>query len=302
MNREKRKQRLELKPSLDKLEMRRMMSMAGGRARLVHELRSERLALGTQLADGDLDEYAQTLAQHPMMAANLGLGALSMSLRHHARYALGHGWGASLVSELMAHPRYAAAHHLMAAMTTPHSPSGASGTTTTQGALRRGHPRRRSITSPVLQDPQSVAVGGTLDVTLPNLGLGSIGPDVHHHAPAAAGQHDLQPRDRRARLRAGAGPGGRLGLLGRGLQRVARRARSCCRSPSPTPALVAPPRSPARSSTRTAIRWPACRSRSATSTAVTDSSGDFTLTGIAANPGPISAGRLGRHGARAGWT
>ena len=52
MNREKRKQRLELKPSLDKLEMRRMMSMGGARARLVHELAQERSRLAPSLPMG----------------------------------------------------------------------------------------------------------------------------------------------------------------------------------------------------------------------------------------------------------
>jgi hypothetical protein len=110
MNREKRKQLLQLKPYLDKLEMRRLMSLGGAKSRLAYELVQEKAVLKSQLIGGDLDAVAFSLAQHPGLAADLGLGALSQALREHAGFASRHGWGASLVKELTAHPRYAAAH------------------------------------------------------------------------------------------------------------------------------------------------------------------------------------------------
>ena len=190
MSRESRKQLLQLKPYLDKLETRRLMSLGGAKARFAHDVVQEKTALEVQLATGDLGAFALTLAQHPRMAADLGLGALSQALRQHEGYAERHGWGASLVSELTAHPRYTAAHHLMAALTTTPAPPAALVTppaqtvgTTTQSAS----PSAGSVTpsspgssapaapSPVTQDPLSVAVGGTLDVTLPGLGLGTSG-------------------------------------------------------------------------------------------------------------------------------
>jgi hypothetical protein len=118
----------------------------------------------------------------------LGLGALSQALRQHEGYASCHGWAASLVSELTAHPRYAAAHHLLAALTVPRSPSTGTEPTTTRTtvvtASQSGSPGGVTpgpavvgpvVPSPVIDDPLSVAVGGTLDITLPNLGLGTSG-------------------------------------------------------------------------------------------------------------------------------
>ena len=213
MNREKRKHRLQLKPHLDKLEMRRLMSVEGAKSRFAHGAVREQQALGAQLAGGDLDGFAMTLVQHPRMAENVGLGVLSQSLRKRAAFTALYGWEASLVSVLTAHPRYAAAHHLMAALTAPPdppanpvaSPPSPPVATTSQPASRAGNegvastsPSQAAVTtaspdgaggitsastvsanavgpSPVIQDPLSVAMGGTLDVTLPNLGLGTTG-------------------------------------------------------------------------------------------------------------------------------
>src|ERR1700678_4220528 len=100
MNRTKRKQVLELRPSLDKLESRRLMSVDVPGARFARELVREKSELASQLAGGDLSDFAQGLAAHPRVAADLGLGALSQSLRQHVGYAKRHGWEASLVREL----------------------------------------------------------------------------------------------------------------------------------------------------------------------------------------------------------
>ena len=98
--------------------------------------------------------------------------------------------GATLVSELSTHPGYAAAHHLAgltAPQTPPTSPAPPPTQTTAHDNLRLvtaggakafpEPPRTTALLSPppVLQDPLSVAVGGTLDVTLPSLGLGTTG-------------------------------------------------------------------------------------------------------------------------------
>ena len=123
MSRESRKQLLQLKPYLDKLETRRLMSLEAAKARFAHELAHEKTAMESQLAGGEIGDFALALAEHPRAAADLGLGALSQALRQHVGYAARHGWAASLVSELTSHPRYATAHHLMAAMNTPRSPA-----------------------------------------------------------------------------------------------------------------------------------------------------------------------------------
>ena len=195
MNRDKRRQNLQIRPYLDRLETRRLMSLGGAKARFAHEMVHERTALETQLAGGDLSAFALKLVQHPRIAADLGLGALSQALRQHVGYAERHGWGASLVSELTAHPRYAAAHRLTAALSPPKIPQAAPANppaqavgTTTQSALPSGggvtptspSPTPAAIVgpavpSPVVQDPLSIAVGGTLDVTLPSFGLGTSG-------------------------------------------------------------------------------------------------------------------------------
>ena len=77
MNRTERKQVLQLRPFLDKLESRRLMSVEVPGARFARELVHEKSELASQLAGGDLTDFAQGLAAHPRIAADLGLGALS---------------------------------------------------------------------------------------------------------------------------------------------------------------------------------------------------------------------------------
>lgn len=78
MNRTKHKQVLELRPFLDKLESRRLMSVQVPGARFARELVREKSELASQLAGGDLSDFAQGLAAHPRVAADRGLGALSL--------------------------------------------------------------------------------------------------------------------------------------------------------------------------------------------------------------------------------
>ena len=60
----------------------------------------------------------------------------------------------------------------------------------------------------MIQDPLSVAVGGTLDVTLPNLGLGTSGLTFTITPQPLPGEYELQSRNRRAHLRPAPGQAG----------------------------------------------------------------------------------------------
>ena len=57
------------------------MSVGDPKSRFGHDLAQENVVLKSQLAGGDLDAFALTLAQHPRMAADMGLGALTPALR-----------------------------------------------------------------------------------------------------------------------------------------------------------------------------------------------------------------------------
>ena len=81
----------------------------------------------------DLDAFASQLAEHPGLAAEQGLGALSLSLRRDAAYAAGHGWGGTLVMVLAEHPAYAARHHLTSLIAPPAASVGRSVDTPTVG-------------------------------------------------------------------------------------------------------------------------------------------------------------------------
>ena len=159
--------------------------------------------------DGGMDKVALQLAHHPWAAARLGLGDLSSALRGHTRYASLHGWGESLAMILRTHRHYAAAHHLkhLISITATHAPTPAptspavpisptsapvssaipitpapapvsptpAPVTPTPAPISPGNPTAPPVVT-TLDLPLSVAVGGTLDVTLPSLGLG--GPDL----------------------------------------------------------------------------------------------------------------------------
>ncbi len=234
------------------------------------------------------------------MAADLGLSALSVDLREHARFARVHGWGATLVSELTAHPRYAAAHRLFAMLAPqagssssnpPSSPTTESaGTVSNGGALSTpAQPADTSSSPPVtVQDPLSTTVGGTLDVMLPNVGLGSTGL-TYIITPQPLPANMLFNRQT-GELVFAPDPG-QVGnfnfsvIVSNG-------------SASGTVVVPITVTDPTLSSTEVSGQvvdengnpladMPVSIDGSSTTT---DSSGDFTLTGISADPGPISAG------------
>ena len=274
MNREKRKRRLRLKPEVVKLETRWLMSVGDRESQVARFAANATALLEGDAARGDLDAFARTLATRPKMAADLGLSALSVDLRQHARFARDHGWGATLVSELTAHPRYAAAHHLFA-MIAPQagspSPTPASspttqsaGSGTISGDDDGSTPTQSDDTSSsppvVVQDPLSTTVGGTLDVTLPNLGLDSTGLTFIITPQPLPANMTFNRQTGELVFAPDPGQVGDLRLLGCGLQRLGvghgRRADHRHRS-----RLCPPPRSRARSSTRAATPWPTCRFR-----------------------------------------
>ena len=304
MNRAKRKQRLQLKPYLDKLEMRRMMSVGGAGSRFARLAVQAQQSLEAQLADGDLNAFARTLAHRPMLAADMGLGVLSQSLRQDSGYAKRHGWGAALVSELTAHPGYAAAHHLTG-LTAPQAPPTSPATSPTQttaattqsGSQGGGGDDGTStppvttspvLASPVLNDPLSVAVGGTLDVTLPSLGLGTTGVTF-----------TITPQPLPANMSFNRGTGVLVFAPAPGQEGVLDFSVAISNgSQKGTIVLPITVTDPALSTTEVSgqvvdengnplANMPVTIDGSSTTT---NAAGDFTLTGIAANPGPISAG------------
>ena len=174
------------------------MAMPGARGRITRRLRWP--GLESLLAShADADAFARGLARHPRLAGDLGLGGLALALRQHAGYAARHGWGATLTHELDTHPRYAAAHHLTSfaapdpvgrpslPATLPPSASTAETSAAGRAAVPVAATPVGALAAPitpapppadppiVVQDPQTIAIGGTLDVTLPNLGLGDSG-------------------------------------------------------------------------------------------------------------------------------
>ena len=187
--RHRRPARPSLKAGVEPLESRQLMSRGG--ARLAYP------ALHAAALDArpDLDAFAYGLAARPGAAAGMGLGGLARALRHEARYAAAHGWGGALAMELAAHPAYAAAHHLTRLIAAPAAtvatvayagatpsapapaaaaaPAGASSQppTGTASAPAGGG----GASKPLLFDP-AVAVGQTLDVTVPAGGLS--GPNL----------------------------------------------------------------------------------------------------------------------------
>jgi hypothetical protein len=149
-----RRPRPELKLHVEPLEPRWLLSADARRPRPEQPAASLARALESLLESGaDADSFARNLVQHPRLANDLGLGGLSLALRQHAGYAARHGWGATLVYELDTHPRYAAAHHLTALLTTQTSAPGTTVATATSTApvatkrstrpprLRRAPPR-----------------------------------------------------------------------------------------------------------------------------------------------------------------
>ena len=129
-------------------------------------------ALERQYESSDDGSFAFFLVEHPRLATDAGLGGLAQVLRQNAGYAAERGWALALTRVLDAHPRYAAGHHLSA---TPPAPgkttSATAGATKAAGSSSAASPGAAAAATVTVRDPLSIAIGGTLDVTLPDLGL-----------------------------------------------------------------------------------------------------------------------------------
>ena len=77
MNREKRKQILQLKPFLDKLETRRLMSLGGAKARIDHEMVQATAALRLSSPPATWGRSRLDLVQHPGERGRPWAGRLS---------------------------------------------------------------------------------------------------------------------------------------------------------------------------------------------------------------------------------
>ena len=221
------------------------------------------------------------------------MDALSPALRQHAGYADRHGWGASLEPRA-GHPSP------VRRRPPPHGPHRrADGPDTRPGIdahrVRIGHdnepPRPRPSPLPpplVVQDPHSVAIGGTLDVTLPNLGLGGTGVT-----------YTITPQPLPANMTFNRGTGelafapapGQAGTFNFSVA-VSNGSRS---GTIVLPVTVTDPAVPSTEVSGQVVDengnpLAGMPVTIGTASAVTNPAGDFTLTGIPANPGPISAG------------
>jgi Bacterial Ig domain len=322
MNREQRKRRLQLKPHVDRLEMRRLMSQANAKSYVAQALAKQQAALESELAHGDLDLFADTLAHSPRLAARMGLGALGFMLRRSQKPAQRDGWGATLVRELAAHPRYAAAHDLTALIKPPaqpkinpiitqplstppsppiaqppqpvaqppqQSPPVAQPPQPPQPVAQPPQPVAPASSPPtVTQDPLSVAVGSTLDVTLPNLGIS--GTDV---------TFTITPQPLPANMTFNRGTGELV--FSPAPDQVGVSSFSVVVSNGTASGTIVVPvtvTAPPLPSTEVSGRvvdengnpLAGMPVSIGSATTVTDQAGDFTLTAIPANPGPISAG------------
>ncbi len=231
----------------------------------------------------DAGSFARSLFQHPGRAKAAGLEGLRHALREHAGYADRYGWGATLTHELDTHRRYAAAHHLTTFLATP-APAPSPGIPAPTSANQPA----RSSPAPVAQEPLTISVGGTLDVNLPNLGLGTsgltytitpqplpanmtfnrgTGEFVFLPAPGQTGTYDFSI--------AVNGPGG-PGTIN-------------------MPVTVTSPAVPSTEVSgqvvdETGRPLAGMPVSIGGATAITNPSGDFTLRGVSTSPGPISVG------------
>ena len=188
------------------LEPRQLLSLASDRSLVAAAARHAQTKAEAELsnvarADLDVNVFATQLVHHPLMAERKGLSALAAMMDQHAGYAARHGWGATLDLVLTQHPAYAARHDLTALMASPatSSPGATSSTVTTlatptaaatdpafttttsspavtssvSSASAGGSTVAPPITTPSSPSPVSVAaqsfsiaVGGVLDVTI----------------------------------------------------------------------------------------------------------------------------------------
>ncbi len=179
-------------PQFEPLEPRQLLSRG---VRHPGVLPVHAAAEATDAPRPDLDAFARDLVGHPGRAARHGLGGLVREMNRHAGFAARHGWGACLAMELRTHPAYAAAHHLTALVSPAHpAPSALPASPTRVPVPRTGAAAAPSVAAasgpaatppvttatdalagPVVSQTYLVAVGGTLDVTVPGGGLAGPG-------------------------------------------------------------------------------------------------------------------------------
>lgn len=300
-----RRSRSELKLFVERLESRRLLSADVRRPRPDRAAAPLARDLDSLLdARADAESFAQELVRHPGLAGEIGLGALAEALRQHDGYAARHGWAATLVHELETHPYYAAAHHLwrlvahaspapapIAPVVAPAAPAAGAGAASPTASPPPSDPPASAAPPAVpivAQDPQTVAVGGYLDVTLPSLGLGG-----------SALSYTITPQPLPANMTFNRGTGALVfapapGQAGTDDFTVAVSGASGSGTID-VPVTVTDPAVPSTEISGQVVDQDGQPlagmpvSIGAAST-VTDDQGDFTLTGIPASPGPLSAG------------
>ena len=301
------------------LEPRQLLSLASDRPLLAAAARHAHTRAelsNVARADLDVNVFATQLVHHPLMAERQGLGALAAMMDQHAGYAARHGWGATLDLVLTQHPAYAARHDLTALMASPATTTvttlatptaaatdPASTTTTSSPAVTNsvssasagGSTVAQPITTPSSPSPVSVAaqsfsvaVGGVLDATV-QPGLASGTGVAYTITPQPLPANMTFNRETGA-LAFAAAPGQA------GTYPFTITATNGSRAfVEPVTITVTQPQLAATEVSGQVVDEsgnPLAGMPVAigTATATTDAQGDFTLTGIGANPGPLSAG------------
>ena len=295
------------------LESRQLLSLASDRPLIAAAARHAQTRAelsNVARADLDVNVFATQLVHHPLMAERQGLGALAAMMDQHAGYAARHGWGATFDLVLSQHPAYAARHDLTALMatttvTTLATPTAAatdpaSTTTTSSPAVTDpvsttssgSSPVAPPITSPspvsVAAQSFSVAVGGVLDATV-QPGLASGTGVAYTITPQPLPANMTFNRETGA-LAFAAAPG-QAGsypftiTATNGSQAYVEPVNITVTQPQMAATEVSG--QVVDESGKPLAGMPVAIG---TATATTNAQGDFTLAGIGANPGPLSAG------------
>jgi len=253
----------------------------------------------------DLDAYAIQLVQNRHLASQLGLGDLAQALTRNAGYARQHGWGATLVTVLSRHPNYTAQHHLTSLLTPPASdpPAGSPSTSTVpaapalpndiftpspSSALTNDEASPANTITQIAADTETVAVGSSLDITVQPGGLTGAGL-----------AYIITPQPLPANMTFNRGTGelsfspapGQAGTysfsvkVSSGNQTIVQPIDITITQPQLATTEVSG--QVVDESGLPLANMPVSIDGA---TATTDAQGNFTLTGIAANPGPLSAG------------
>ena len=312
----RRRRQASRKLQLEILEPRQLLSLASDRPLLAAAARhAQTRAELSNMARADLDVFATQLVHHPLMAERQGLGALATMMDQHAGYAARHGWGATFDLVLSQHPAYAARHDLTALMATPSATTSTMTTLATPTAAATDPASTTTTSSPAVTDPVSttssgsspvappitspspvsvaaqsfsVAVGGVLDATV-QPGLASGTGVAYTITPQPLPANMTFNRETGA-LAFAAAPGQA------GTYPFTITATNGSRAfVEPVTITVTQPQLAATEVSGQVVDEsgnPLAGMPVAigTATATTDAQGDFTLTGIGANPSPLSAG------------